>query len=280
MIFSKLWAKLAVNKITIIMCVDKMNIGISGINGRVGQILRQLLVGNNPTYADMNLLAGFARISDMDSQPKIYSDLDSFLTGLDLVIDFSLPENCVNLAACAVAHNVAIVSGTTGLSDAQMDALAQAAKVTPILHAGNMSLGVNLLCALVEQAAARLNVQYDIEISETHHRLKRDAPSGTALMLGRSAAKGRGQNHDQQAIYGREGSDALRKSGEIGYAVRRGGSVIGAHDVSFFGNSEVLSLSHHAENRALFAEGALFAAHWLEGQDAGRLYSMADALNI
>ncbi len=262
------------------MCVDKMNIGISGINGRVGQILKQLLVGNNAEYAEFNLMGGFARVSDIDSQPITHNDLGSFLDGLDLVIDFSLPENCVNLAERTATHNVAMVSGTTGLSDAQMDVLAQAAKVTPILHAGNMSLGVNLMCALVEQAASRLNLNYDVEITETHHRLKRDAPSGTALMLGRAAAKGRGQNHDQQAVYGREGSAALRQSGEIGYAVRRGGGVIGAHDVSFFGDSEVLSLSHHAENRALFAEGALFAARWLIQQKSGRLYSMADALNI
>ena len=257
-----------------------MDIGISGINGRVGQILRQLLVDENPLYADLNLIAVFARVPDEDSQPPISSDMDSFLQNVDLVIDFSLPENCITLAERAAQYNVRIVSGTTGLSARQMQVLEEAAKETPILHAGNMSLGVNLLCSLVEQASERLNLNYDIEITETHHRLKRDAPSGTAIMLGQSAAKGRKQDHDAHAVFGREGTDAIRNNGEIGYAVRRGGSVIGAHEVSFFGDSEVLSLSHHAENRALFAEGALFAAQWLKGQSAGRLYLMRDALNI
>jgi 4-hydroxy-tetrahydrodipicolinate reductase len=258
----------------------KMNIGISGINGRVGQILKQLLVDENPRYAGLNFIAGFARVANVESQPPIYDDLDSFLQGVDLVIDFSLPENCIAMAERAAQYDVRLVSGTTGLSDTQMRALQSAAKHVPILHAGNMSLGVNLLCSLVEQASQRLNLNYDVEITETHHRLKRDAPSGTALMLGQAAASGRNQDHDKRAVYSREGADALRGDGEIGYAVRRGGSVIGAHDVSFFGDSEVLTLSHHAENRALFAEGALFAASWLKGQSAGRLYSMRDALNI
>ena len=257
-----------------------MKIGISGINGRVGSVLKNILLGENPAYAGMNAAIGFARQADSMAEIPVTNEISAFLEQADMVIDFSLPSNFITLAEKAGEYDVPIVSGTTGMDDAQNAALEEAAKKTAILHAGNMSLGVNLLCALVKQSAARLGIDYDIEVSETHHRMKRDAPSGTALMLGKSAAEGRNVQHDDVAVYGRNGADALRQEGEIGYAVQRGGSVIGAHDVSFFGPSEEVKLSHSAHNRELFAEGALFAAKWLKDKHAGKLYSMADALDL
>ena len=258
-----------------------MKIGISGINGRVGRVLKSLIVENPDQYKDINLVFGLARHTASDLTLNVTNDADAFLGGVDGVIDFSLPDNFVRLAELNCdKYGKFMVSGTTGMDAAQMDAIEVAAQHVPILHAGNMSLGVNLLCALVRQSAARLGAEYDIEIVETHHRMKRDAPSGTALMLGRAAADGREVAHDDVAVFGRHGADALRKEGEIGYAVQRGGGVIGAHDVSVFGGSEELTLSHKALDRALFAEGAIFAARWLKDKPAGRLYSMQDALEI
>tara|TARA_R110002124_G_scaffold64985_2_gene177942 strand:- start:759478 stop:760266 length:789 start_codon:yes stop_codon:yes gene_type:complete len=261
-----------------------INLGISGINGRVGRVLKTYLEEDSGENTDIKLIAGLSRqkkpAGDSSDGFLLTADCAEFLSAVDIVIDFSLPDNFVVLAGHAAAHKTPIVSGTTGLSAAQMHDIEAAAKLTPLLHAGNMSLGVNLLCALVKQSAARLGLEYDLEISETHHRLKRDAPSGTALMLGQAAAQGRGQDHDEVAVYGRNGADALRQEGEIGYAAQRGGSVIGAHEVSFYGPSEELTLSHKAHDRRLFASGALFAARWLHDKPAGHLYSMADALGV
>jgi 4-hydroxy-tetrahydrodipicolinate reductase len=265
-----------------------ITIGISGINGRVGRVLKTYLEEesgkDSDDNSDVKLVAGLSRQKlspdASNSEFLMTSDYAEFLNAVDVVIDFSLPDHLVALAGHAAAYKTPLVSGTTGLTTAQMHEIEAAAKITPLLHAGNMSLGVNLLCALVKQSAARLGFDYDLEISETHHRLKRDAPSGTALMLGQAAAQGRGQDHDEVAVYGRNGTDAQRQEGEIGYAVQRGGSVIGAHEVSFYGPSEELTLSHKAHDRRLFASGALFAARWLHDKPAGHLYSMADALLI
>lgn len=258
-----------------------MKIGISGINGRVGRVLKGLIVEHPDKYKDINLVAGLARHAASDLSLQVTTDIDEFLAEVDGVIDFSLPDNFVHLAEVnQQKYGKFIVSGTTGLDAAQMDKIQAIAADVPMLHAGNMSLGVNLLCALVQQTSARLGLDYDIEIEETHHRMKRDAPSGTALMLGRAAAAGRDAEHDNVAVYGRHGADAQRQTGEIGYAVKRGGGVIGAHEVSFYGMSEELTLSHNALDRSLFAEGAIFAARWLKDKPAAGLYSMRDALEI
>lgn len=280
MIFTKLYGKLTCKKISTSCRNQSMKIGISGINGRIGNVLTEILTRKEARYSDLELIVGLDREMGHSGDVPVTNDYDDFLVQADMVIDFSLPDNLVVLAEKARESKTSIVSGTTGLSSDQITAVRAAAQHVPILHAGNMSVGVNLLCKLVKQSAESLGLSYDIEILETHHNQKRDAPSGTALMLGHAAADGRKMAHDDIAQYTREGAEALREEGEIGYAVRRGGNIIGEHSVSFYGASETIELSHFAKNRSLFAEGALFAAQWLYKQKENGLYSMADALEI
>ena len=167
--------------------------------------------------------------------------------------------------------------GTTGLSEADLARLAAAARHAPIVRSGNMSLGVNLLARLVREAAQALGPEYDIEILEMHHRMKVDAPSGTALMLGEAAAEGRGVALEDHTERGRDGVTGARKPGAIGFASLRGGAVVGEHSVIFAGDGERIVLSHHAEDRSLFVRGALKAALWARDRKPG-LYSMADVL--
>jgi 4-hydroxy-tetrahydrodipicolinate reductase len=169
--------------------------------------------------------------------------------------------------------------GTTGLSAAEAEVLREAAKRIPIVWAANTSLGINLLLGLVEQAAARLGPDWDIEIMEMHHRGKADAPSGTALALGRAAAAGRGVALDAVAQRGRDGITGARKSGDIGFAALRGGDAVGDHHVIFAGAGERLELSHRATNRAIYAIGAVRAARWVIGRPPG-LYGMKEVLGL
>jgi 4-hydroxy-tetrahydrodipicolinate reductase len=171
------------------------------------------------------------------------------------------------------------VIGTTGLDEADIAAIASSAEKTVVVRSGNMSLGVNLLAALVERAAKALGPAWDAEIVEMHHRLKVDAPSGTALLLGEAVARGRGINLSENGARGRDGLTGPRKSGEIGFASLRGGTVIGDHTVIFAGAGERIEFSHRAEDRGIFARGALAAALWTRGKAPG-LYSMADVLGL
>ena len=189
------------------------------------------------------------------------------------MIDFTLPEAVEEHAALAAAHGTALVLGTTGLSEAQEAALKNAALQAPIVYAANMSLGVNMLLELVRQAAEKLDPSWDIEIFESHHKHKIDSPSGTALALGNAAKEGRGGG---EFVHDRSGA---RQSGDIGYAVSRGGDVVGEHMVTFYAEGERLELGHRATNRALFARGALTAARWVEGKAPG-LYGMRDVLEL
>jgi 4-hydroxy-tetrahydrodipicolinate reductase len=193
----------------------------------------------------------------------------------DVLIDFSAPAALQASLDRAVAAGVPILIGTTGLDDLADRRIAAAAKEVAILRAANTSLGVALLAELVERAAAVLGEGWDIEIVEAHHRNKADAPSGTALALGKAAAKGRDAPLAAEA--GRNGTGLKRKAGSIGFASLRGGSVAGDHDVMFLGPDERLILSHSAENRSIFARGALVAARFLHGKPAG-LYSMRDVI--
>lgn len=195
------------------------------------------------------------------------------------MIDFTAPAASVGNARAAAAAGAALVLGTTGLSVDEEREVVDHARHIPIVRSGNMSLGVNLLAALVEQAAQRLSDDYDIEIVEAHHRDKVDAPSGTALMLGRAAAAGRGVDLAQRSVHGRESAAGARKAGDIGFAVIRGGGIIGEHDVIFAGSQEVIRLSHSAIDRGLFARGAVAAATWAIGKPPG-LYSMRDVLGL
>jgi len=195
------------------------------------------------------------------------------------VVDFSAPAATVEIAALAAQARIAHVVGTTGLSEADLQKLAAAARHAPIVRSSNMSLGVNLLAKLTRDAARALGEDYDIEIVEMHHRMKVDSPSGTALLLGEVAAQGRGVNLREVSERGRDGFTGARKRGAIGFASLRGGAVIGEHSVIFAGDGERIELSHYAEDRAVFARGAVKAALWARSRKPG-LYSMADVLGI
>jgi 4-hydroxy-tetrahydrodipicolinate reductase len=195
----------------------------------------------------------------------------------DVLVDFSAPAALQASLDQAIAANVPILVGTTGLTDDHHAAIAQAAARIAIIQAPNTSLGINLLCDLVEQAAARLGPDWDIEILEMHHRHKVDAPSGTALLLGQSAAKGRGTKLLDLARFDRFGEPHAREPGSIGFASLRGGSVAGEHVVILATDGERIELGHRADSRMIFARGALAAARFLIGKPAG-LYSMRDVI--
>lgn len=208
---------------------------------------------------------------------KAGSDALGLFRVADAVIDFSAPAASIGHAKIAAATGKALVIGTTGFDGAQETALKHAARKAPLLWAPNMSVGINLLLALVREAAAQLGPDYDIEILEMHHRYKVDAPSGTALALGRAAAAGRGVDLGKRRAAARDGVTGPRKVGDIGFAVLRGGDEVGSHKVMFAGSDETIELSHRATSRRVFARGAVRAAQWLAGKRPG-LYAMADVL--
>lgn len=236
-----------------------MRVGVTGFKGRMGQ----LLVREIEAADDLEFAGGI----DMGD------DAQALFDTADVVIDFSVPDATITHARLAANARTALVIGTTGLSEKQEQQLAEAAEKTAIVYAANTSVGVNMLMALVEQAASRLGIDWDIEIFETHHNQKIDSPSGTALALGKSARKGRG---DGKFVTDRTGK---RQAGDIGYAVQRGGDVVGEHDVTFFSQGERITLGHKATDRSLFARGALHATRWVNGKSAG-LYSMQDVLDL
>jgi 4-hydroxy-tetrahydrodipicolinate reductase len=240
------------------------HIGIIGSKGRMGQALVAAI-------AD----AGAALAGGVDQGDDIAA-----LTALcDVLVDFSSPSALeANLDACVQAGK-AIVIGTTGIEERHHYLIDDAARDIAVLQTGNTSLGVNMLAALVRQAAARLGPDWDIEIAEMHHRHKVDAPSGTALLLGEAAASGRAIDLFANSERGRDGITGARQRGSIGFASLRGGSVAGDHNVIFAADNERIELIHRAENRAVFATGAVKAALWLAGQAPGR-FTMGDVLGI
>ncbi|TDX64899.1 dihydrodipicolinate reductase [Methylosinus sp. sav-2] len=210
---------------------------------------------------------------------RLSADAAATLAMADVAIDFSTPATTVALAGLAAAAGVAHVIGTTGFSDEDLATLAVAAERIPVVRSGNMSLGVNLLAVLVERAAKALGSAWDIEIVEMHHRMKVDAPSGTALLLGEAAARGREIALAEHSARARDGLTGARREGDIGFASLRGGTVVGEHSVIFAGAGERIELAHRAEDRGIFARGAIAAAVWTRGRPAG-LYSMADVLGL
>ena len=202
-------------------------------------------------------------------------DFEIVPDGGDVLVDFSVPDALAASLDRAISTKVPILIGTTGLDDGADERIAQAATQVAVLRAPNTSLGVTVLAELVRYAASLLGPEWDIEIAETHHRMKADAPSGTALLLGHAAARGRGVELETEI--GRSGTGLTRHSGAIGFASLRGGTVAGEHDVKFLGPKEQISLSHRAENRLIFAHGALAGARFLVGRPAG-LYSMHDVI--
>ena len=201
------------------------------------------------------------------------------LAASDAVLDFTAPAATLHYAELAAQARIVHVIGTTGMQAEDEPKLDAAARHAVIVKSGNMSLGVNLLAVLVEQAAGALGADFDIEVLEMHHKAKVDAPSGTALLLGEAAAEARGLALDQAGVFTRHGQTGPRPEGAIGFATMRGGSVVGDHSVVFAGPSERITLSHHAEDRSLFARGAVRAALWGHGRKPGR-YTMRDVLGL
>jgi len=261
---------------------------IAGAGGRMGRALVRAATetkgfavagafdakGASAIGKDAGELAGVGSIG-----VKIAADPAPLFKHADAILDFTVPAATVALAALAAKAELVHVIGTTGLSAADEKKIAAAAKSAVIVKSGNMSLGVNLLAALVKQVAKTLGDDFDIEILEMHHRKKVDAPSGTALLLGNAAADGRGTYLEKRKAASREGRTAARRSGDIGFATLRGGTVVGEHSVIFAGPSERIELTHRAEDRAIFANGALAAARWGARQKPG-LYSMVDLLGL
>ena len=239
-------------------------IGIIGSAGRMGAALVEAIA-----------LAGETDAGGVDQG----GDLAALAANCDVLVDFSSPAALEANLDAAMAAGVPIVVGTTGLEERHLWLCDAAAEKIAVLQTGKTSLGVTLLAHLVREAAQRLGPDWDIEIAETHHRMKVDAPSGTALLLGEAAAQGRGIALEGHSARGRDGITGARTSGDIGFASLRGGSVAGDHTVQFLGASERLSLSHLAEDRSIFAKGAVRAAQWLVGQPAGR-YTMAQVLEL
>ena len=204
---------------------------------------------------------------------------EDFVGGADCVIDFSLPEAFDGVLEYCVKNKAALVAGTTGLSDEQLGKIKDAAKSIAVIGATNMSVGMNVLFALVSKAAEMLGEDYDVEIVEQHHRFKKDSPSGSALTLAENVADIKGLKFPDCLVHGRSGGDTLREKDTIGMHAVRAGDIVGIHSVSYSALGETVELKHNAHSRDNFARGAIRAAGWLVGKDAGR-YSMADVLGI
>jgi 4-hydroxy-tetrahydrodipicolinate reductase len=265
-----------------------MRLVVTGAAGRMGRMLIRAILetpgvaltgalerpGGATLGQDAGVIAGMPAVGVVVTDDPLGVLLDA-----DGIIDFSAPAATVEMAALAAQARIAHVIGTTGLEKDHLERIAAAARHAPIVRSGNMSLGINLLAQLVRAGAKALGEEFDIEIVEMHHRMKVDAPSGTALLLGEAAAEGRGIDLATHSARGRDGITGARKSGDIGFAALRGGSVIGDHSVIFAGAGERIVLSHLAEDRALFVGGALKAALWARGRKPG-LYAMADVLGM
>ena len=239
-------------------------IGIIGSEGRMGQALARAI-------AD----AGHQVAGGVDQG----GNTANLAEASEVLVDFTAPPALEGNLHAAIGAGVPILIGTTGLEARHHAAIDSAAGAIPVLQTGNTSLGVTLLAHLVREAAARLGPQWDIEVLEMHHRMKVDAPSGTALLLGEAAAEGRGISLGEHSERGRDGITGRREQGAIGFASLRGGTVAGEHSVILAGEEERLTLSHVAEDRMIFARGAVVGAAWLIGRDAGR-YAMSEVLGL
>ena len=263
-------------------------IGVVGCAGRMGRMIAGMVLarddcrlagaterpGADVVGEDIGTFLGVETLG-----VAVGDDAADLFDTSDVIVDFTAPGASRAHAALAAETGCALLIGTTGLQPDDLAKIAEAAERTAILQAANTSLGVNLLLALVEQAAAKLPESYDIEVLEMHHRHKVDAPSGTALALGDAAARGRGIALAEQAAWARHGQTGARKMGDIGFAVLRGGDVAGDHSVIFAAEGERLELGHRASSRTVFAEGAVTAALWLAGRPSG-LYLMRDVLEL
>lgn len=261
---------------------EPVRVVLCGATGRMGTTLARLIAND----AGVELLGGVGRIPEKGCDigcPVVDTPEGAgpWLREADVLVDFSSPEllRRVLEGHGETLSGTALVVGTTGLGAEEERLLSAQAARSPVLTAANFSVGVNLLLSLVEQAARVLGPEYDVEVVEAHHRRKVDAPSGTALALGEAVARGRRVELDAVRRDGRSGRPGARPAGEIGFHALRGGDVVGEHRVLYVGERERVELAHLAQDRALFAEGALRAARWVAGRPAGR-YSMRDVLGL
>lgn len=270
------------------MTTNEINIAIVGAAGRMGRMLVREVThtkgcrvsgatgspGSGTIGKDAGELAGVHALGI-----PVEDDPAPVIARAHAVIDFTRPDATVEHARLCAQANAAHIVGTTGLTADHESALELAARHCQVVYAPNMSVGVNLLLALTEKVASVLGEDYDIEIFEMHHRHKVDAPSGTALGLGKAAARGRDIAHEEAAVFTREGQTGARPAGKIGYATLRGGDVVGEHTVIFAGDGERIEIGHRASDRKIFAAGAIRAAQWARKQGYG-LYSMRDVLGL
>ena len=266
----------------------EMRLAVIGAAGRMGRTLVHTInetsgcsvaggterAGSEFIGQDVGPLAGLPELG-----VTITDDPLELFTQIEGIIDFSTPAATLEHAELAAQARIVHVIGTTGMTEDDEKKLKAASRHSRIVKAGNMSLGVNLLTALVRKVAAALDEDFDIEVVEMHHKHKVDAPSGTALMLGEAAAQGRGVTLSDKAVRSRDGITGARNAGDIGFATLRGGSVVGEHSVIFAGNSERIELTHRSESRTLFANGAVKAALWAMDKNPG-YYSMMDVLGL
>jgi 4-hydroxy-tetrahydrodipicolinate reductase len=257
-----------------------IKLGIAGGAGRMGQALIAAAAQMDSVYQLVNISVREGRSLAAPAGAKVVASLAELASGVDLVVDFTLPEHSLAIAQACVEKQVAHLCGTTGFSEEQLQSLAGLAATNRMFWAPNTSLGVNVLAHLVERAAGILDDSYDVEIVEMHHAKKVDAPSGTALMLGQKVAGARAVSLDEKAVYTRMGHTGERQRGDIGFATLRGGNVPGEHTVIFAGDNERIELTQKSYSRAIYANGALKAGLWLVKQPAGKLYSMQDFLGL
>lgn len=262
-----------------------MKIAVAGCLGRVGRTLcdyltttpHQLVGGTVRPGQEAQAQAMFSSLGI--TAPNLHADVSIILEHAEAIIDFTQPEHTLEVVKSAANMNKIHIIGTTGLNVAQQEIIAECASKARIVQAPNMSIGVNVLLGMTERVARALGEAFDAEIYEIHHRHKQDAPSGTALALGRAVAQGRSTSLDMVADYNRHGFTGERQSGKIGFAVARGGDVVGDHTVTFAGTGERLELTHRASSRLIYAQGAVYAAQWAAMQPAG-LYDMQDVLGL
>ena len=261
-------------------------IGVFGANGRMGLALLEAVSKKD----DATLTGAYVRenspfldiaVNQLNSAASadVSFSKETDVLDADVLIDFTLPQGMRNHLKTAVEKNIAMVIGTTGLNQDDLDALNEAAKHIPIVFARNYSVGVNLLLNLVQTAAVKFGDDMDIEIFEAHHRHKIDAPSGTALAIGEAIAEAKGWQHDEVARFDRSKDEHAKSQNEIGYSVMRGGDIVGEHTAYFATSGERLELTHKASSRMTFALGAVRAAGWLKNKPAG-LYDMQDVLDL
>ncbi len=268
--------------------MSEMKIAVMGAGGRMGRELVRAVTGaegcrvvggtepeGSPFLGqDAGTLAGLAALG-----VEITHDPLELIVKADAILDFTRPAASVEFADLAANARIVHVLGTTGLSESDEAAIDAAARHATIIRAGNMSLGVNLLTELTRKVAAALDEDFDIEVVEMHHRHKVDAPSGTALMLGEAAAKGREISLKDRSVRVRDGHTGERRRGDIGFAALRGGNVVGEHSVIFAADGERIEITHRATDRGIFARGAVKAALWGKGKGPG-LFSMVDVLGL